>query len=45
MARPRPTITAGQAKGFARWASRTTLSASGAEVLQFAKTNLRELAC
>ena len=39
-----PTITAGQAKGFTLWATRSILSGSGAEVLEVAKTNLRELA-
>jgi len=39
-----PGITAEQAKGFTLWATRSILSGSGDEVLQVAKTNLRELA-
>lgn len=38
-----PGITAEQAKGFTLWATRSILSGSGDEVLQVAKTNLREL--
>jgi pyruvate dehydrogenase (quinone) len=39
-----PSITVGQAKGFALWATRSVLSGSGDEVLQVAATNLRQLA-
>jgi pyruvate dehydrogenase (quinone) len=39
-----PGITAEQAKGFTLWATRSVLSGRGNEVLQVAKTNLRELA-
>jgi pyruvate dehydrogenase (quinone) len=39
-----PEITAEQAKGFTLWATRSVLSGRGDEVLQVAKTNLRELA-
>jgi pyruvate dehydrogenase (quinone) len=39
-----PTITAGQAKGFALWATRSVLSGAGDEVLDVAATNLRQLA-
>jgi pyruvate dehydrogenase (quinone) len=38
-----PTITAEQAKGFTLWATRSVLSGRGDEVLEVAKTNLREL--
>jgi pyruvate dehydrogenase (quinone) len=38
-----PTISAEQAKGFTLWATRSILSGRGDEVLQVAKTNLREL--
>jgi pyruvate dehydrogenase (quinone) len=38
-----PTITADQASGFTLWATRSILSGRGDEVLQVAKTNLREL--
>ena len=39
-----PKITAEQAKGFTLWATRSILSGRGDEVLEVAKTNLRELA-
>jgi pyruvate dehydrogenase (quinone) len=39
-----PGITADQAKGFSLWATRSILSGNGDEVLQVAKTNLRQLA-
>ena len=39
-----PRITADQAKGFTLWATRSILSGRGDEVLELAKTNLRELA-
>jgi pyruvate dehydrogenase (quinone) len=39
-----PNITAEQAKGFTLWATRSVLSGRGDEVLEVAKTNLRELA-
>jgi pyruvate dehydrogenase (quinone) len=39
-----PQITVAQAKGFALWATRSILSGRGDEVLEVAKTNLRELA-
>jgi pyruvate dehydrogenase (quinone) len=39
-----PAITAGQAKGFALWATRSVLSGAGDEVLEVAATNLRQLA-
>jgi pyruvate dehydrogenase (quinone) len=39
-----PGITASQVKGFTLWATRSVLSGQGSEVLQLAKTNLRELA-
>jgi pyruvate dehydrogenase (quinone) len=39
-----PGITVGQAKGFSLWATRSVLSGRGNEVLELAKTNLRELA-
>jgi pyruvate dehydrogenase (quinone) len=38
-----PKITAEQASGFTLWATRSILSGRGDEVLQVAKTNLREL--
>ncbi len=40
----RPKITAEQAKGFTLWATRSVLPGWGDEVLEVAKTNLRELA-
>jgi pyruvate dehydrogenase (quinone) len=39
-----PKITAEQAAGFTLWATRSILSGSGAEVIEVAKSNLRELA-
>jgi pyruvate dehydrogenase (quinone) len=39
-----PDITAGQARGFALWATRSVLSGGGGEVLEVAATNLRQLA-
>jgi len=39
-----PGITADQAKGFTLWATRSILSGRGDEVLEVAKTNVRELA-
>ena len=39
-----PKITVEQAKGFTLWATRSILSGQGDEVLEIAKTNLRELA-
>jgi pyruvate dehydrogenase (quinone) len=39
-----PHIEADQAKGFTLWATRSILSGRGNEVLELAKTNLRELA-
>jgi pyruvate dehydrogenase (quinone) len=39
-----PGITASQVKGFTLWATRSILSGEGSEVLQVAKTNIRELA-
>jgi pyruvate dehydrogenase (quinone) len=39
-----PKINAEQAKGFTLWATRSILSGRGDEVLEIAKTNLRELA-
>jgi len=39
-----PGITAAQAKGFTLWATRSILSGRGDEVLEVAKTNIRELA-
>jgi pyruvate dehydrogenase (quinone) len=39
-----PGITAGQAKGFALWATRSVLSGAGNELLEVAATNLRQLA-
>jgi pyruvate dehydrogenase (quinone) len=38
-----PGITATQAKGFALWATRSVLPGRGDEVLELARTNLREL--
>jgi pyruvate dehydrogenase (quinone) len=38
-----PRITATQATGFTLWATRSILSGRGDEVLEVAKTNLREL--
>jgi pyruvate dehydrogenase (quinone) len=38
-----PGITAGQAKGFALWATRSVLSGNGDELLEVAATNLRQL--
>jgi pyruvate dehydrogenase (quinone) len=39
-----PKITAAQAGGFTLWATRSILSGRGDEVLDVAKTNMRELA-
>jgi pyruvate dehydrogenase (quinone) len=39
-----PNITVAQAKGFTLWATRSVLSGRGDEVLQVARTNVRELA-
>ncbi len=39
-----PGITAAQAEGFTLWATRSILSGRGNEVLEVAKTNIRELA-
>jgi pyruvate dehydrogenase (quinone) len=39
-----PGVTAGQARGFALWATRSVLSGNGGELLEVAATNLRELA-
>ena len=39
-----PGITAAQAKGFTLWATRSILSGRGDEVLEVAKSNIRELA-
>jgi pyruvate dehydrogenase (quinone) len=39
-----PTITAAQATGFTLWATRSILSGRGDEVLEVARTNIRELA-
>jgi pyruvate dehydrogenase (quinone) len=39
-----PGITADQARGFTLWATRSILSGRGDEVLQVAKSNIRELA-
>ena len=39
-----PHITVSQAKGFTLWATRSVLSGRGDELLELAKTNLRELA-
>ena len=39
-----PRITVSQAKGFTLWATRSVLSGHGDELIQVAKTNLRELA-
>jgi pyruvate dehydrogenase (quinone) len=38
-----PKITYGQVKGFTLYATRTILSGEGAELIELAKTNLREL--
>jgi pyruvate dehydrogenase (quinone) len=38
-----PKITAAQAKGFTLWATRSILSGRGDEVIEVARTNLREL--
>jgi pyruvate dehydrogenase (quinone) len=38
-----PNLTYGQIKGFTLWATRTVLSGGGEELLELAKTNLREL--
>ena len=38
-----PKITVSQAKGFTLWATRSVLSGLGDEVLEVARTNLREL--
>jgi pyruvate dehydrogenase (quinone) len=39
-----PGITAAQAKGFTLWATRSILSGGADEVIEVAKTNIRELA-
>jgi pyruvate dehydrogenase (quinone) len=39
-----PGITAEEAKGFTLWATRSILSGRGDEVIQVAKTNIRQLA-
>ena len=39
-----PKITLEQASGFTLWATRSILSGRGDEVVEIAKTNLRELA-
>ena len=39
-----PEISVGQASGFTLWTTRSVLSGQGDEVLQIARTNLRELA-
>ena len=39
-----PKITYDQAKGFTLWATRSILSGAGDEVLEVAKSNLRQLA-
>jgi pyruvate dehydrogenase (quinone) len=39
-----PRITTSQAKGFTLWATRSVLSGRGDELLEVARTNLRELA-
>jgi pyruvate dehydrogenase (quinone) len=39
-----PKITAEQAAGFTLWATRSILSGSGDEVLEVAKSNIRQLA-
>jgi len=39
-----PQITVAQAKGFTLWTTRSILSGRGDEVVEVAKTNLRELA-
>jgi thiamine pyrophosphate-dependent acetolactate synthase large subunit-like protein len=38
-----PNLTYGQIKGFTLWATRTVLSGGGEELVELAKTNLREL--
>jgi pyruvate dehydrogenase (quinone) len=38
-----PNLTYGQIKGFTLWATRTVLSGGGTELVELAKTNLREL--
>jgi pyruvate dehydrogenase (quinone) len=38
-----PRITARQAGGFALWASRSVLSGSGDQVVELARSNLRQL--
>jgi pyruvate dehydrogenase (quinone) len=38
-----PKLTYGQIKGFTLWATRTVLSGGGDELVELAKTNLREL--
>jgi pyruvate dehydrogenase (quinone) len=38
-----PAITSTQTKGFTLWATRSILSGRGDEVLEVAKTNLRQL--
>ena len=39
-----PKLTYGQLKGFTLYATRTILSGGGEELVELAKTNLRELA-
>jgi pyruvate dehydrogenase (quinone) len=39
-----PKITYDQARGFTRWATRSVFSGHGNEVIEVAKSNLRELA-
>lgn len=39
-----PKLTVGQIKGFTLYATRTILSGGGEELVELAKTNLRELA-
>jgi pyruvate dehydrogenase (quinone) len=39
-----PKLTFGQTKGFTLYATRTILSGGGEELVELAKTNLRELA-
>jgi pyruvate dehydrogenase (quinone) len=38
-----PHVTAAQAKGFGLWALRSVLSQHGDELVEVAKTNLREI--
>jgi pyruvate dehydrogenase (quinone) len=42
--RCRPSFTYGQIKGFALYATRTVLAGEGTELVELAKTNLREVA-